>query len=265
MTSRIAITLLAYGLALWPQIHWFFARTRDPSDEPLGILALVTAALFAWSRRHQFTPYSTLGWIALMVTVGASFILPPLLTAALALVTIALATGLFRSPGLLGLLLLSLPLVASLNFYLAWPFRLGIAACSEKILNLCSLSVTRAGTLLLYQGYEVGVDAPCSGIRMLWFTGYLTCALATLHHLPWKKFLLLVPFALLLSFLANLLRATLLFFPEAQLISLPHSAHDLAGLLLHLATALLLSNIIKRTNQTTKCSINHPSSCSALA
>lgn len=265
MTSRTAIPILAYGLALWPQMQWFLARTRDASDEPLGLLALITVAAFGYSRRHQLVSCPTWGWGFLILTVAASFLLPPLLTAAFALLTIAIATGMFRQPGLLGLLLLSLPLMASLNFYFAWPFRLGVAACSEQLLNLATLPVTREGTLLLYQGAEVGVDAPCSGIRMLWFTGYLTCALTTLHHLSWKKFLPLVPFALLLSFIANVLRATLLFFPEAELISLPHMAHEFVGLSLHLATALLLSKIIKPTNQKTKCSIRPPSSCSAPA
>ena len=256
---------LAYGLALWPQAHWFIARTKDQSDDPLGILALATAALLAWSQRHRLRGAPLLGWVTLVLTVVTSFVFPPMLTGALALLAIAFASGLFRSAGLTGLLLLALPLIASFNFYCSWPLRIGISACSTFILNLLGLTVTREGALLIYQNTEVGVDAPCSGVCMIWFTAYLTCTLFTWHRLSWKKFVKLLPLALLLSFGANITRATLLFFPESNLITLPYWSHQAVGVLLHLAVALLISLLVTRTNQKTQCSIKHHSSSSAPA
>ena len=184
MPSQKIALILAYALALWPQAFWLIKRTSDPSDEPLGILAFITAACLAWSQRHHFKGNQKAGLLLLILTVAASYFLPTLITAALAILTITLATGLIRSPGLTGLLMLSLPLIASLNFYFAWPVRLGIAISSETLLNFTGLPVTREGTLLLFDNAEVGVDPPCSGIRMLWFTGYLTCAMAALYQLP---------------------------------------------------------------------------------
>ena len=265
MNPKAYLTILAYALALWPQIHWFVRRTNDGSDEPLGLLALVTAAALAWSQRQSFRTKQTLGAALLVFTVAASFFLPPLVTSSLAVFTIAVASGLIRNPGLAGLLILTLPVMASLNFYFAWPVRLAVAASAETLLSLGGLPVTREGTLLLFQNAEVGVDPPCSGIRMLWFTGYLTCALAALHRLPWKNFLALIPSGLFLSFLANILRAVLLFFPEAGILPLPHWTHEGLGLVLHLLVALTLLALIKLTKRKTKikCSHHHPSSCSA--
>ena len=239
-TSQTISLIAVYLLALWPQAWWFIQRTSDRSDEPLGILALVTVGCLTWSQRRDFAGNQTKGLILLIFTVVASFFLPTLITASLALLTVAFATGVIRSPGLTGLLVLSLPLMASLNFYFAWPVRLGIAISSEALLNLTGLSVTREGTLLLFQNAEVGVDAPCSGLRMLWFTGYLTCAMAALYQHSWKKFFLLIPLAIGLSIVANIIRTTLLFFPESGLIKLPYWTHEALGTTLHLLVALAL-------------------------
>lgn len=267
MSLRTLSPLLAYALALWPQALWFIRRTTDGSDEPLGLLALVTVGALAWPQRQNLRPNQRLGLITLTLTIAASFFFPPLLTASLAVLTIAFSSGIIRHPGLGGLLFLSLPVMASLNFYFAWPVRVSVAASAETLLTFAGLTVTREGTLLLFQNAEVGVDPPCSGIRMLWFTGYLACALADLHHLPWKKFLALIPCAILLSFLVNIIRATLLFFPEAGLLLLPYWTHEALGLVLHLLVVLTLLFFIKRTKQKTKiiCSLPHPSSYSEPA
>ncbi|MGJ8725300.1 MAG: exosortase/archaeosortase family protein [Roseibacillus sp.] len=265
MSRKVILPILAYALALWPQILWFVRRTTDPTNEPIGLLALITIGILAWPQLQSFRPHQLLGLSLLTLTIIASFFLPPLLTATLSLLTIAVASGLIRNPGLTGLLILSLPVMASLNFYFAWPVRLGIATCAEILLTLSGLPVTREGTLLLFQSAEVGVDPPCSGIRMLWFTGYLTCALAALHHLPWKKFLPLIPCAILLSFLANILRATLLFFPEAGLLTLPYWTHEALGLALHLFVALILLTFIKQTKRKTKTKCSHPHLSSSSA
>lgn len=246
MPSPKVALILAYALALWPQALWFIKRTSDRSDEPLGLLALATAGCLAWNQRHQFSGHHRAGLLLLALTIVASFILPSLLTAALALLAIAFATGVIKSPGLSGLLLLSLPLMASLNFYFAWPVRIAVALISEALLNLTGLDVTREGTLLLFQNAAVGVDPPCSGLRMLWFTGYLTCAAAALHQLPWKKFFILIPLAIALSFAANIVRATLLFFPESDLIHLPYWTHGALGAVLHLLVALTLFSFLTR-------------------
>lgn len=265
MNPRPLLTVLAYALALWPQGQWFVTRTFDRSDEPLGLLALLTAGALAWSRRKQLQAHPRWGVGGLIVTVAASFFLPPLLTAILAVLTIAIASGLFRNPGLASLLVLALPLLSSFEFYISWPLRLGVSTCSEVILNIFGWGVTREGTLLLYQTAEVGVDAPCSGVHMLWFTAYLACTLAAVYSVDQKHFLLLIPFALLASLTANIIRATILFFPEAGLLSLPAWTHEGIGIILHLITALLLSTFIKRTTRTTKCLPKHHSSSSVPA
>ncbi len=39
--------------ALLPVVIWFIKRLNDGSDEPLGLLALGLALLFAWRDRHS--------------------------------------------------------------------------------------------------------------------------------------------------------------------------------------------------------------------
>ncbi|MDQ8191493.1 exosortase/archaeosortase family protein [Roseibacillus persicicus] len=259
----------AFFLALWPQAQWFVKRTFDGSDEPLGLLALATAAILAWQGKDLLVPKKTRGrrplntppavplsqqlaWLALVLTVASSFFLPNLITAALGLCAVALVAGLFRNPGLMGLLFLSLPVMASLDFYLGWPVRLAVSVCSEGLLNLLQLPVTREGTLLFFQGAEVGVDPPCSGLRMLWFTAYLSCTLAAMNRLSGRKLLLLLPLAALLSIVANILRAVALFFPESGLLSFPHWTHEAIGAVLHLTVALGLLALVNKLTQPCK-------------
>lgn len=265
MTTRTIALTLCFLTALWPQALWSVRRISEQGGEPLSLLAIGTFGLLAWRQRAQFSGNLRRGLSALFVTVVASFSLPPLLVAGIALLAIALVSGLIRSPGLFGLLLLTLPLMASVNFYLAWPVRLLVATSAEFLLAVGGLPVTREGTLLLFRESEVGVDPPCSGIRMLWFTAFLLCALSVLHSLSWKKFLLLAPSALLLSLLANIGRSTVLFFPESGIVEWPDWTHPAVGLSLHLLVALSLHFLLTRTTtqtNTTICSRHHPSSSS---
>lgn len=119
--------------------------------------------------------------------------------------------------------------------------------------------------MLYFQGTEVGVDPPCSGLRMLWFTGYLSCTLAAMNRLSWNKFLLLVPLASLLSVAANILRAVVLFFPESGILNFPYWTHEAVGALLHLGVALGLLALINKLTPTRLCSIRHRSSFSEPA
>ena len=123
------IPLLA-GLvaALWP--HWAYTARRlvDGSDEPWGILAALTVlALLIRDRRVLSVPTRSAlvvsGLLAVIAAV-ASLVLPDLAAAAIAM----LALGVFLlhalrdrpSTPLIPLLLLALPVVASLQFYLGY-------------------------------------------------------------------------------------------------------------------------------------------------
>ena len=87
-----------------------------------------------------------------------------------------LPAGVATAP-VLGLSLLSLPLLASLQFYAGYPLRVVTAEASRWLLPPASAS-QRSGASLLVNGQLVIVDAPCSGVQMLWLGYFTACVVA---------------------------------------------------------------------------------------
>ncbi|MFP5380347.1 MAG: archaeosortase/exosortase family protein, partial [Vicinamibacteria bacterium] len=177
-------------LAFWPVWRWYAARMTDGSDEPLGIVALLTACAFLPRRgwRDAIPAPRLIGVLAALVVYLLGFaMLPALVRGALAIAAIACALprDAARPPWPLGaLLLLSLPVIATLQFYLGFPLRVATTWCAAHLLALGGYDVVAHGTILQWAGEEVLVDAPCSGIRMLWTASYLSATLAACHRLP---------------------------------------------------------------------------------
>lgn len=241
VTPAILVPLLL--VAFWPVWRWYAMRMTDGSDEPLGLVALLTAAAFV-PRAGWSTPRPTAALVgvlaALAVAIGAFDSLPALVRGAVAVG--ALACALPRDPArprlaLVVLLLLSLPLIATLQFYLGFPLRAVTTWCAAHVLSLGGLEVAAQGTVLRWAGEEILVDAPCSGIRMLWTASYLSATLAALHRLPAAKLVRLAQATAMVVFLANLARTVLLFFLETGLWPNPPWAHEAAGLAMFLAAA----------------------------
>lgn len=241
---------LGFAAALFPIASWYLRRMTDGSDEPLGLAALSLALWMAWSGRDSLRPTPidrTLGLVVLVLyglTVWLGF--PPLLRALPALGTVALWTGLWKSPGISMLLVLSLPVVATMQFYLGYPMRVVTAELSGATLNLLSVPVSRTGTQLLFEGTALGVDAPCSGVRMLWMSCFFGATVSALFRLGWLASTGLLGTAVVIALLANSLRATVLFFPEADMIHLPGFFHEGTGLLLYCLGLALLVAIARR-------------------
>ena len=71
---------------------------------------------------------------------------------------------------------------------------------------------------------------------------FFGAGLCGMLRLGWRQSITLLLSAAVAAVLANALRATLLFFPEADLIRLPEWSHEGTGLLLHIiAMGALLS------------------------
>ena len=230
-------------LAFWPVWRWCVARMTDRSDEPLGLIALLTAA--ALLPRRGWRDALPTGSLVAVVSVTAAYVaafdrVPLLVRGAFAVLAIAcvLPRDRARSPlPLVALLLLSLPLIATLQFYLGFPVRAVTAWCAAHVLTLAGYATTAHGTILHWAGEEILVDAPCSGIRMLWTASYLSATLAAVHRLPARRFLRLAQWTAAVVFLANLARTVLLFFLETGLWPNPAWAHEAAGLAMFLVAA----------------------------
>ena len=234
----VMLLAVALVLALWP--HWIYMarRTVDGSDEPWGILALATTlALLVRDRAELAVPArSALVASAALAVVAAvaSLALPDLAAAALAMLALGLflAHALPQRPAtpLIALLLLALPIVASLQFYLGYPLRAFTAHASAAMLALAGIDASATGATILYQGVTVLVDAPCAGIGMLWIGSYTAALLSYLTRATAARTALNAAAAALFVLAANVVRNTALFFPEAGLVHWPAWSHEAIGL-----------------------------------
>lgn len=199
--------------SMLPLFVWYVRRLNDGSDEPLGLVSLGLAVLLAWLDRkslHASTRSRTAG--ALLILAAALTIpwLPPMPRALMALTGLACFYGLHRRIGLLALLLLSLPVAASLQFWVGYPMRVATAEGVVLALRMMGGMVARLGTSIAIDGRILSVDPACSGIRLLWHALVATAALAALHRLSWGKGLLLLALATVLTLPANQARALVL-------------------------------------------------------
>jgi len=245
----------AQAVGRWPIWEWYVRRVSDGSDEPWGLLALGGVLLVLRAQRGNLRqepqPSALLGAGLLTVLCAVSSLwLPPLPRAVLGVsaLGLTLAAILDRRRPLLPLwvmLLLSLPVVSSLQFYLGYPLRAFTAWGSGGLLAMVGLGVVQTGTALTWLGRTVLVDAPCSGIRMLWVGMFLTTLLSYLTRASLNRFALNAAVALLVILAANVLRNTVLFVKEADIIHLPAWTHAGTGLLAFLLTSLLIAGVTR--------------------
>jgi exosortase/archaeosortase family protein len=225
-------------LALWPHAGWMARRLTDGSDEPWGVLAMVTVlALVARDARRLVLPSAPVLLASALLALGSGVALawlPPLVAAAVGLLALALflAHALPQRAGaaLTTLVLLSLPIIASLQFYLGYPLRAATAQAAALLLAPLGIDAQPAGAALVSGQVTVLIDAPCAGIGMLWVGSYTAALLSYLADAPARRALLNALAAAAIVFAANVLRNVALFFPEAGLLPLPAWTHAAVGL-----------------------------------
>ncbi len=235
--------------ATWPVWIWYVQRMSDGSDEPWGLVALLSAAaVLMWQpsqtsqTRHE-RPTSAAWPFALLAIYAASWhMVPPLVRAALAVFALSAAVCRWRLGRTLytpvwGLALMSLPLLATLQFYLGYPLRSLTATAAAAWLTWGGFGVVADGAVLRWGQTLVSVDAPCSGIRMLWMGLFLALTLACVMRLSSGKTAKLLVLTLALVITANVMRATALFYSETDIIVLPAWTHSGIGVFLFAAVA----------------------------
>ncbi len=266
--SALAQTLILIA-TFWPVWIWYGQRTWDQSDEPLGIVALVTLIYLLarqQAKRNDQNPNSLTTLTAMVALYGTSLLLAPkLISAALALFAIGICLhhllNCRLNSGHWSLLLLSLPLVASLNFYLGYPLRLVVTQCAVSLLSINGFPVNAEGTSLLWHNQLIEIDAPCSGIKMLWAALYLAAVQLSLRKSSHRQALLYLVFAATAAVLSNVLRVTSLFYLEAGIITAPaalpqsiaahfeSAVHTGTGITAFLLVALILYFVDQRINK----------------
>jgi exosortase len=259
--------------SVWPVWRWITMRATHDASDAWALLSLAMALLVLWRDRpselsspagERHTDVRLAGdvrWTAhvrwtvpllLMTAYVASYpFAPPLVRAVLAMSAIAAACSAVWYRRVMdlriwGLLLLSLPLIPSLNFYLGYPLRVVVTEATVVLLRMNGFSALRDGASILWNNQHISVDAPCSGIKMLWTGLFLSCALAALMRLDTQRTLLLLALATAVVLTANVLRATALFYVESGLLIQARPAHDLIGVFAFVFAALLIAGMAVR-------------------
>ncbi len=234
-------------LAFWPVISWYFARVLESSDQMWGFLALITALGFLLVNTNptadlEYKPVPTVSIVLLLLYIFTYPVLPPLARATIAVITLGVTASTHRrksiDSGIVGLLILSLPIIPSLQFFLGYPLRLLVATVAAPVLRLGGFAVVQEGTCLNWAGQLIWIDAPCSGIRMLWVGLYLALTLICLFQIRRVKALLCLTSAFLVIVAGNIFRAVALFYIEAKVLDTPPWVHDYTGVVAFLITAL---------------------------
>ncbi|MCB0321523.1 MAG: archaeosortase/exosortase family protein, partial [Bdellovibrionales bacterium] len=245
----VRTVLLFQMVAFWPVWRWYWLRIWDGSDEPWGIVALFTAIIFFSTRSERILlrPEQMRWIVAAEALYVVSFsVLSPLPRALLATTCISLTVapmivqGGRVHLGSFGLLVLSLPVIASLQFYVGYPLRLATAFVSAHIVSLTGFPTHAFGTSLFWAGEVIAVDAPCAGIRMLWCSLYLAFTVASFKDFDNRACWMLYLFSSGVVFCGNIFRNVLLFYIESGIVDAPAGAHSAMGLLMFAPMALLI-------------------------
>jgi exosortase/archaeosortase family protein len=250
--KRLLFILGLQVLAFWNVWHWYVARAVYSWDQPWGVLALLAAVVFLVTSRQPWpqTERSLLLQAILVLVYAATYLtFAPLARATVAFTTLAVTTSSLRfgksfHPGLFGLVYLSLPTLPTLQFFGGFPLRVVIAELTAPILRMSGFAVIPEGTCLNWAGQMIWIDAPCSGIKMLWVGLFLTFLVLCLYELPLLKTLLLLPLVGVVILVANVFRAVALFYLEAGVLHMPSWSHEYAGVIAFVLEAVGIVSIV---------------------
>lgn len=248
--------LALLALALWPTWWWMGQRMVDGSDDPLGLLALAALGGLLWQHRPHLRAAPRLGFqvaalAGAVLTTALHHQLPDLVVALIGLLSVAAGLIAFlparvATAPVLGLSVLSLPLLASLQFYAGFPLRVVTAEVSRWLLSIAH-TVERTGSSLVVNGQLIIVDAPCSGVQMAWLGYFTACVVALASNKSNTTFLLRLPLVGVLVLLGNVLRNTVLVGAQASGTPLPGWGHDAVGLLVLAAVCGGIAWVMGRT------------------
>ncbi|HJU53647.1 MAG TPA: archaeosortase/exosortase family protein [Pyrinomonadaceae bacterium] len=256
---KIALVLAAQFLALWPVWQWYAARVMGSADGKWGLLAALFAAVLLWRKRVLVVDDAAnarlwLPALFLLLYAASYTFIPPLARAAIGFTAVgltlsALVLGRRCHAGLLGLLYLSLPVIPSLQFYGGYPLRVFVATVTAPILRLGGFNVVQEGTCLNWGGQLIWIDAPCSGVRMLWVGLFLVCVLAAVYDLRPLRTLYSLAAAFVVIIFGNVFRAVALFYLEAKVVEMPSWSHEYVGVVAFVVIAAGIVLIVRRMRE----------------
>ena len=264
--KRLLLIVGLQVIAFWDVWRWYVSRAVYSWDQPWGVLALIAAIVFLIASRKPWpqTDRSLLLPILLVIFYAATYFrFGPLARATVAFTALAVTTSSLRfgksfHAGLFGLFYLSLPTLPTLQFFGGYPLRVVVAELTAPVLRLSGFAVIPEGTCLNWAGRMIWIDAPCSGIKMLWVGLFLTFVVLCLYELPLLKTLLLMPLVGVVIMLTNVFRAVALFYIEAGVLNMPSWSHEYAGVIAFVLEAVGIIAIVLLLRRRNVCVVATP-------
>ena len=250
--KRIFLIVGLQLLAFWEVWRWYVSRAFYSWEQPWGLLAFVAAMIFLFASRKPLPREQRsllLPALLIVLYIATYFVFPPLARAIIAFTALAVTASSLRfgklfHPGLFGLFYLSLPALPTLQFFGGYPLRVVVTELTAPILRIGGFAVVTEGTCLNFAGQLIWIDAPCSGIKMLWVGMFLTFVLLCLYELPVLKSMLLGVLAFIVIICANVFRAVALFYLEAGVLIMPSWGHEYAGVVAFVLEAAGIVSIV---------------------
>lgn len=255
---RVALLAGLQVVAFWPVIQWYAVRMTD--GESRGLVALGTAVLCIFVKRGEHTEKPNLVIpTVLMLTYAATFhFVPPMARAGIAVVAMACLLGacffgnVFQ-PGICALLILALPVIPSMQFYLGYPFRVIVGEASAFLLRLSGFAVNADGAVLNWCGRLIMIDAPCSGVRMLWTGLYVAFTLTAFYGMGMKKTAMAACCSVAVIIIGNVLRASALFHVESGMFHFPAWVHEGIGMAVFVPVAASIAWLVPKLREKSSC------------
>jgi exosortase/archaeosortase family protein len=254
--SRTTLLSVLHLIVFWPVVHWYWERTLVDSGNGYALAALATAvALIIYKSRGRSAGAVPMLPVGFTLLYGVLAVFAPWqLCASMAFFAIATMWGSVRQRQysllpVCGLFGLALPAIPWLQLYVGYPLRCLSAAAALPFLRAYGYNVTREGSCFVWGDTLVAVDAPCSGINMLWAMGFAACVLATCFGLPARRTLFVGIVALGITIVGNILRTASLFFLETHIIPLDRALHQGVGLMIFFLLAIIVYVVSKRLSR----------------
>lgn len=240
------LILLGQLLAFWSVWRWYWLRLGNSSDEIIGLIPIIIIAFFCFKFESRNGANNKVLILAIITTsifaITYSF-LPPMLRAVIAVTSLTLTISIWRfgklfHVGIWTLFLLSLPIISSLQFYLGYPMRIIVGEATTLLLKINGLNVFREGVGIHFGEKLIWIDAPCSGIKMLWTGILLSAILVIIYRLNLAKSLIALAISTVIIFIGNIFRAVSLFYLEAEIIKMPEFTHSAIGVICFVLTCV---------------------------
>jgi exosortase len=253
--------LIAAGVWLtwdgWRDLVWLAIYDEESSQI---MLVPIIAAWLLWIRRHrlaQIAPafsllgpaFIALGWAAWEysyynnVRVAGHIAAVALLVGAILSVTGGKVFWKFLP--VFGVLIFAIPVPHSIRLPLSVPLQRLTAQITEHLMQLFSVNVTRAGSVLTINDINVGVAEACNGMRMVFAVFLVTYLVVFSSRINWALRILVLAMAPLLALVCNIIRLV----PTVYLYGysskdVAEQFHDLSGWVMNVVAFALLLGVL---------------------